>query len=78
MIVEAISMAVGGTLEEKRVEFRHQSVEEARHSWKGSSFDDLEAPYLMLGDEVKLNGREWRAAGLDSVVGIISDARARL
>jgi hypothetical protein len=72
MMDEAIAMAAQGSPNEKQIEFAHQSVQEAMQAWTGKVFNDLDAPYFMVGDEVKLHGREWRSASVDSVVSILS------
>jgi hypothetical protein len=72
---EAITMAAKGAAEDRNVEFAHRSVQEACAAWKGREFNDLDAPYFMVGDEVKMHGREWRSASVDSVVSILSAAR---
>ena len=72
MMDEAITMAVKGAPDDKNVEFAHRSVQEAIAAWKGKEFNDLDAPYFMVNDEVKLHGREWRSASVDSVVSILS------
>ena len=77
MMDEAISMAAKGASDERAVEFAHRSVAEACAAWKGREFNDLDAPYFMVGDEVKMHGREWRSATVDSVVSILADARVR-
>jgi hypothetical protein len=78
MMEEAISMAVKGSIEDGTVRFEHRSVSEATEAYKGVDFNDLDAPYFMLDDEVRLNGREWRVASLESVVSILSIGLGRL
>jgi hypothetical protein len=71
MIDEAIAMAEGRA-PGHHVELAHRSVEEALAAWSGREFNDLDAPYLMIGDEVKIKGREWRSASAHSVASILT------
>jgi hypothetical protein len=75
MMVEAISMALKAAVEDGSVDFKHQSVSQAAAAMKGQEFNDLDAPYFLVDDEVKLSGRAWRAASVDSVVSILADAK---
>jgi hypothetical protein len=72
MMDEAIGLAVKGAPDEKNVEFAHRSVQEAMAAWKGKEFNDLDAPYFMVDDDIKMHGREWRTASVESVVSILS------
>ena len=74
---EAITMAAKGASDDRAVEFAHRSVAEACAAWKGREFNDLDAPYFMVGDEVKMHGREWRSATVDSVVSILAHAHTQ-
>lgn len=74
MMMEAIGLAIKGAAQDGAVEFTHQSVVQAAAFWTQREFNDVDAPYFMVDDEVKLNGREWRAAPVDSVVSILSAA----
>jgi len=73
MMAEAISMAVGAASPEGAVDFAHKSVSEACDLWRSLEFNDMDAPYFLVGDQVKLSGREWRVASVDSVVSILSE-----
>jgi hypothetical protein len=77
MMVEAISMALKGATDESNVDFTHQSVEQASAFWKEREFNDLDAPYFLVDDEVKLHGRGWREASVESVISILSGAQSR-
>ena len=74
MMDEAIAMLAQAAPADQNLEFAHRSVQEAMQAWKGIDFNDLDAPYFMVGDEVKLHGREWRAASADSVVSLLSSS----
>ncbi len=78
MMVETIGAAIKSALGKDNVDFRHESVEEACNHWKSIAFNDLDAPYFLVGDEVKLNGPEWRSAPFESVVSILSAGAPRL
>ncbi len=77
MMEEAISTAANGAPGGAGVEFAHRSVAEASAMWKGREFNDLDAPYFIVGDDVRMHGREWRDASLDSVVSLLSGASPR-
>ena len=66
-------MAVGAFEEDGSVDFAHKSVTEALSLWRHLEFNDMDAPYFLVGDQVKLNGREWRAASVDSVISILNE-----
>lgn len=73
MMVEAISMAVGAAQPDNSVDFAHKSVSEACELWRSMEFNDMDAPYFLVGDQVKLSGREWRVASVDSVISILNE-----
>jgi len=77
MVVEAISVAQGGANADAPFHIEHKSVQEANGLWARGEFTDLDAPYLMLDDEVRLSGREWRTASLDHVAQLLSGAYMR-
>lgn len=77
MMIEAIGLALKGASQNGAVDFQHQSVIEAAAFWKEREFNDVDAPYFLVDDEVKLNGREWRAASVDSVVSILEGLQHR-
>lgn len=76
MVVEAITVARGGANTDAPFHVEHKSVEEANTLWGRGDFSDLDAPYFMLDDEVKLNGRVWRSASLEHVAHLLSGAYA--
>ena len=76
-MIEAISLALKGSVDDSNVDFAHQSVTEALALFNQTDFNDLDAPYLVVDDEVKLNGRAWREASVDSVVSILAGASLR-
>ena len=77
LMIEAISLALKGSVDDANVDFAHQSVTEALALFKQAEFNDLDAPYLVVDDEVRLSGRAWREASVDSVVSILSGANLR-
>lgn len=77
LMIEAISLALKGSADDSNFDFAHQSVTEALALFKQGDFNDLDAPYLVVGEEVKLSGRAWREASVDSVVSILSGAHLR-
>jgi hypothetical protein len=78
MMVEAISMAVGAASQQGAVDFSHKSVSEAGALWHGLEFNDMDAPYFVVDDQVRLSGREWRTASIDSVISILNEHHAGL
>lgn len=78
MMDEAISMALKGRTDDSLVDFAHKSVVEASKLWAAFRFSDLDAPYFMVNDDVKLNGRGWRAASVESVISILNESGLRL
>ncbi len=77
MMVETIGAAMKAALGKDNVDFRHESVDEACKHWKSIEFNDLDAPYFLVGDEVKLNGPEWRSAPFEAVVSILATGVSR-
>jgi hypothetical protein len=77
MLVEAIGVASGGANADAPFQVEHKSVDEANGLWAQSEFTDLDAPYLVLDGQVRLSGRQWRAASLDHVAHVLSGAHMR-
>lgn len=67
MVVEAVCAALEGAIENGKVNFSHVSVSQASGRWREVEFSDVDTPYLMVGSEVKLHGRAWRAASFESL-----------
>lgn len=76
MMSETIGTAMKAALGKAQVDFRHESVEEACQHWKSIEFNDLDAPYFLVGDQVRLSGPEWRSAPLESIVSILASGAA--
>jgi hypothetical protein len=72
-MVEAISMALPASSQEGVVDFAHKSVSEAAKLWADRAFSDLDTPYFMVDDEVKLQGRQWRSASIESLMSILNE-----
>ncbi len=77
MVVEAISVVQGGANANAPFHIEHRSVEEANGIWARGDFTDLDAPYLVLDDKVRLSGREWRGASMEQVAQLLSGAYMR-